>query len=316
LIKQLQLFMSRNGIPRKFYSDQGSAYESHEFEQFCHAWGIELITCSGEYPKGNGTAEAAVKRVKKWIKGSNSQAELAKAILAWHQTPMTPGRPTPAQLHLGRNLRDEINLHVSKSDVDWKEVQAWKTAQKALNAETYDKHARELKPLKPGQRVFVQIHGKWRKAVIESLANRPRSYVLRMTDTGARVERNRIHLREDLTGQKKCENGLLFFFTAQEARTEKTTTRNSVDSRRTTNEENSAQSSRGEPRRSNSSPQQVVEENPDLEPEPEPETSAGATDRPSKKTKTKRIDPERAFLDKEKVSQYGRVSKKVQPLTL
>ncbi len=122
LIQKLRQFMTQNGVPRILYSDKGSAYDSLEFRTFCKDWNIELVTCSGEYPQGNGTAESAVKRVKKWLSGANSEDELARAILAWHQTPITDGRPTPAQIHLGRNVRDELSTQVSPCTIPWKEA--------------------------------------------------------------------------------------------------------------------------------------------------------------------------------------------------
>jgi transposase InsO family protein len=199
LIKKLRHFMTRNGVPRVMYSDKGSAYDSHEFRSFCKEWGIELITCSGEYPQGNGTAESAVKRVKKWLAGATNEDELSKAILAWHQTPIVEGRPTPAQIHLGRNVRDEISTKIEPCPIPWGDVRLWRTAQKQSNATVYNKRARNLPDLDPGDRVFVSIHGKWRQAVVEDKAQRPRSFVVKMSDTGARLERNRVHLRLDKT---------------------------------------------------------------------------------------------------------------------
>ena len=86
LIQCLLSYMARNGVQRKIYSDQGSAYKNHEFLDFCKALAIDFALCSGEYPQVNGTAEAAVKRVKKWISGTNTRKDLTHAIITWHQT--------------------------------------------------------------------------------------------------------------------------------------------------------------------------------------------------------------------------------------
>jgi hypothetical protein len=199
LIEKLRQFMKRNRVPRVLYSDKGSAYDSLEFQTFCKEWGIKLITCSGEYPQGNGTAEAAVKRVKKWLSGASNKDELSKAILAWHQTPIVEGRPTPAQIHLGRNVRDELSTKVEPCTIPWGEVRQWRSAQKERNAQVYNKRARNLPEINLGDRVFVFIHGKWRQGIVESKAARPRSFILRMLDTGNLLERNRVHLRLDKT---------------------------------------------------------------------------------------------------------------------
>ncbi len=173
LISKLKQFIARNGVPRTLYSDKGSAYESFEFRQFCQEWGIKLITCSGEYPQGNGTAEAAVKRIKKWLSGAQNESDLTKAILTWHQTPIAAGRPTPAQLHLGRNVRDEVQTKIEQCHVSWEDVKQWRTAKKESDARVYNQSARNLPDLQIGEKVFVSIHGKWRRAIIEQRADRP-----------------------------------------------------------------------------------------------------------------------------------------------
>ncbi len=310
LIKILQTYMSRNGIPRRLYSDQGSSYASKEFEDFCEEWGIELITCSGEYPKGNGTAESAVKRVKKWLKSSENAADLAKATLAWHQTPIAPGRPTPAQLHLGRNLRDEVTLQVSKTDVDWKQIQCWKMAQKECFAKTYDRTTRDLKPLKPGDRVFVQIHGKWRRAQILEYASRPRSYKLRMSDTGAKLERNRIHLREDRTGQvPNPDSHLYFFFSGQSSHQEQRPS--AVEQFEDTGEEQRPLEPdvRSMPGTQENAPAPSENAEPSHQ---HPASNSAPRAAPSSSKQKKHVDREQLFLSKEKISKFGRVTQNVQ----
>ncbi len=279
--------MSRNGVPRVLYADKGSSYDSAEFKNFCEEWGIKLITCSGEYPQGNGTAEAAVKRVKKWIASAENESELTRAILAWHQTPVSDGRPTPAQIHLGRNLRDELQTKVEQSNVSWEDVQKWRQAQKESNAITYDKSAKELPELEVGSKVFVLIHGKWRRAVIERKAERPRSYVLKMSDTGARIERNRVHVRADKTNQSGPDP--MFYFFSAEGETE-------INVPRREEGPGVEQSTAEEAR----------------EPDQDTGTSyvAPGAARPKKKA---RQDLERQYLEKPQTTKFGRETKRVVP---
>ncbi len=284
LIEKFRQFMSRNGVPRVLYADKGSSYDSFEFKKFCEDWGIKLITCSGEYPQGNGTAEAAVKRVKKWILGAENESDLTKAILAWHQTPIASGRPTPAQIHLGRNLRDEIQTRVEQNNVCWDDVQKWRSFMKASNAKIYDKTAKELADIPLGSKVFVQVHGKWRRATLEQKAERPRSYVLKLSDTGARIERNRVHVRVDKTNSSEPDH-LLYFFSAEE-------------DRRTVSRTGSAQedvviNDAGEPN----------EELPRVDEDPGQTTSK----------KKPRQDRERLYLEKQQTTKFGRQTKKVVP---
>jgi hypothetical protein len=313
LMNKLRQFMTRNGIPRIFYSDKGSAYESFEFKSFCNDWGVELITCSGEYPQGNGTAEAAVKRVKKWLSGAKNEDELSKAILAWHQTPLVDGRPTPAQIHLGRNVRDELIQRVEPCKIPWEDVRLWRSAQKENNARTYNKSARDLPDLSVGERVFVSIHGKWRQATIEDKAQRPRSYVLRLSDTGARIERNRVHLRVDKTRTDPVNS--YFYFSAdgeEEARfqEEEEFDESSVPySADQDHERRIPEDVRDEMANSRSEPE---EEDVLLYPESarNPEGNAEAS---SKKIPgPRRRDRIKEFLSKTQISRVGRESKKIE----
>jgi transposase InsO family protein len=112
LKRLLRLYMTRNGVPKNFHSDQGSAFESTEFQEFCDRWGITRTTNSPKYPRGNGLAEAHVKKAKHILTTVANDDELAQALLALMQTPVAPGKPSPAQLHLGRNHRDEMHPQV------------------------------------------------------------------------------------------------------------------------------------------------------------------------------------------------------------
>jgi hypothetical protein len=88
LIRALRQYISRNGIPRVLTADQGSAYTSHELAEFAETFEMQIRVGSAKYSQGNAHAEAAVKRVKKWLKRCNTENELCMAILAWHQTPV------------------------------------------------------------------------------------------------------------------------------------------------------------------------------------------------------------------------------------
>jgi hypothetical protein len=305
LIQKLRTFMARNGIPQILYADKGSAYESLEFRSFCKRWGIKLIMCSGKYPQGNGTAEAAVKRVTNWLKSATNEDKITKAIIAWHQTPTSMGRPTPAELHLGRNVRDEITTCVEQCKLDWSDVRAWKLAQKESNALQYNKHAKTLPELRIGDPVFVSMHGKWRRAVIEQEALRPRSFRVKLSDTGMRVERNRVHLRLDKTKSNKETDMSLFFFSAgQETEKNKHSLMSpgpSPASQRTTQDRSL----------------EVVR--PSLPPEePEFPSPSSAEERPPTTTKTKKLrtDREAEYLKRQQQTRVGRetqIVKKFDP---
>ncbi len=189
------------------YDAQG-AYVSQEFADFCAQWAIKGIFCSPEHHQSNGLAESAVKRFKKWLSRSTSDQDLALAILSWVQTPIAIGRPSPAQLHMGRNLRDDLNAQVVQYQHAWEDVREWRQASKLDEAVFFDCKSRELKPLNVGDEVFALCRNEWRMGRIVALAERPRAYVVRLHNTGRTLERNRTFLRLNLTGKTKVASNM------------------------------------------------------------------------------------------------------------
>jgi hypothetical protein len=202
LIRALRSYMTRNGVPRVFTSDQGSAYTSHEFENFCKEMGIRRVDGSAKHERGNAHAEASVKKVKKLLARCRSEDEVMKAILAWHQTPIAPGRPSPAQIHLGRNVRDELHWNVQQACVQWGEVKTWKEEKQLRAKQDFDKGTRVLKSLDEGQEVFVRIDDEWKEGKIVKQLDRPRSYEVEMQN-GRRLERNRVKIKPNESRHSK-----------------------------------------------------------------------------------------------------------------
>jgi transposase InsO family protein len=153
LISVTRLHFMRQGIPRQVHADQGSAYTAAEFREFCEKWHVHLTWGSPKHPQGNAIAEATVKKIKHLMKGARTEDDFVAAFLAMNQTPMAPGRPTPAQLHMGRNVRDELHAQVDQEAVDWDQIRQWKEAKKAAEKVKYNKSARELSELSVGQKV-------------------------------------------------------------------------------------------------------------------------------------------------------------------
>jgi hypothetical protein len=112
----------RNGVPRVFHSDQGSTFEGEEFQKFCREWGIQFSDNSAKHPRGNAIAEAHVKKIKHVLSTAANDDEMTKAILAMMQTPVAPGQPSPMQLHMGGNMRDELHPAVERYEGSWSET--------------------------------------------------------------------------------------------------------------------------------------------------------------------------------------------------
>jgi hypothetical protein len=197
LIRITRLQMMRQGVPRKIQADQGTTYSSREFGDFCEKHGIRLVLSSPKHEQGNAVAEATVKKIKHLFKGAQDEDELMHAIIAMNQTPLTSGRPSPADIHFGRNLRDEMHDVVRQVEVNWAEVQGWKKESQMKNKKWYDKGTRELEELKEGEKVHVWHNEKWQKAQVKKkVLERPRSYQLEL-ENGRCLERNRIKIRKN-----------------------------------------------------------------------------------------------------------------------
>jgi hypothetical protein len=202
LARVMRLYMIRNGVPRTFHADQGSAFEAKEFQEFCAKWGTKFSDNSPKYPRGNGIAEAHVKKAKHILATAADDDELAMALLAMMQTPMTMGGPSPAQLHMGRNMRDALHPQVNREERGWEEHRRWKEAKAAKTKEYYDRGTRLLDELQPGDQALVWHREKWQRGEVVRKLARPRSYKVVILESGRHLERNRAQIRavaQDLT---------------------------------------------------------------------------------------------------------------------
>jgi transposase InsO family protein len=195
LTRLFRVYMTRNGVPKKFHADQGSAFESAEFKNFCKEWGIEFSDNSPKYPRGNGIAEAFVKKAKHILATAKDDDDLTRAVLALMQTPVATGKPTPAQLHMGRTLRDQLHPDVSQAGLSWQNHVQWKQDRACKEKEYYDRGTRALGELQPGDLVQVWHREQWQRGEITKKMSRPRSYEVLIHGTGRRIERNRAQIR-------------------------------------------------------------------------------------------------------------------------
>lgn len=195
VIRILREYMSRNGIPRQFHSDQGSPFMAAEFRRFCQEWGIKATEGSAKHPRGNAIAEAYVKKLKRALSTAKDDDDLMRALLAMRQTPVAPGRPSPAELHLGRTLRGELTAKVEQTVVDWAEMKEWKMAVAAERGKQFNKGTRPLPELAVGEQVWVWHGQRWIRGVISRVMQRPRSYEVLLSGSGQRIQRNRQLIR-------------------------------------------------------------------------------------------------------------------------
>jgi transposase InsO family protein len=215
LKRVMRVYMMRNGTPQIFHTDQGSTFESKEFQDFCERWGIRFSDNSAKHPRGNAIAEAHVKKVKHLLMTAADDDDLARSMIAMMQTPIAPGQPSPSELHLGRRVRDEIHPNARRYQGSWEEFRGWKQAKAEHQAKYFNRGTRPLPQLEPGDEVMIWHREEWQRGVVEAKLPRPRSYRVRIHQTGQQLERNRVQLRKipsdtSEEGQKRIKPFHLF----------------------------------------------------------------------------------------------------------
>ena len=172
---------------------------------------------SAYFPQSNGRGEVAVKTSKRLLRSNTGPTasldheRFVRAMLQLRNTPDPDCKLSPAQIIFGRPLYDTLsfvnrlekysNPHVP---LTWR--QAWKAKEEALHSritcttESLRDHSRPLRPLAPGDRVFIQNQQgnnstKWDRSgiVVESLGND--QYKIKVDGSGRLTLRNRLFLR-------------------------------------------------------------------------------------------------------------------------
>ena len=153
------------GVPVEISSDGGPEFIAGETNDFFKIWGIHHRLSSAGLPSSNGRAELGVKTAKRLLmenvgpSGTLDSDGVVRALLTYRNTPEPGCKLSPAQILLGRPLRDTLP-YISKevmvfnnSDIlpQWRE--AWAAKEEALKTrymktlETLQEHSRSLPPL-------------------------------------------------------------------------------------------------------------------------------------------------------------------------
>ena len=202
VVKKLKAHLARHGIPDQLFSDNGQPFSSAKFQEFANSYGFEHVTSSPTYPQSNGKAENAVKTVKNLLaKAEKAEQDPYLVLLDWRNTPTETLNSSPVQRLFGR--RTKTRLPTSNQLLKPKlseEVGQKLQLQKAKESLYYNKGAKELEELRPGDKVRLrpstsQIGKKkdWTQARVEGKVD-IRSYQVR-TEDGRVYRRNRRHLR-------------------------------------------------------------------------------------------------------------------------
>lgn len=201
VINIMKQVFSEFGIPDKLVSDNGPHFANFAFKDFANAWQFTHATTSPRRPQGNGFIERQIQTIKSILKKAvQSNTDPALALLHWRSTPITTKLGTPAQLLMGRKLKNTLPIKNHNSDdPTLTEIHDELEKRQRLQKHYFDQHAlpTELPYLYVGQPVRTRHPetGQWFPATIIQNTNDPKSYILRDAN-GSIIRRNRQHIRD------------------------------------------------------------------------------------------------------------------------
>ena len=217
LIANLRQFFSVFGVPEELSTDGGPQFKASVTQDFLAKWGVHHRVSSAYFPQSNGRAEVAVKAAKRLLltnigpSGSLNNDKFLRAILQLRNTPDPDCKVSPAEIVFGRRLKDAfsfVNRIQSFKNPGirpmWRE--AWRAKENALRIrftrtmERLNSNARDLPPLQPGERVFVQNQTgrdpkRWDKSGLVVEAHGNDQYLIKIDGSGRLTLRNRRFLR-------------------------------------------------------------------------------------------------------------------------
>jgi hypothetical protein len=182
------------GVPLTLFADN-MPFASQYMQKFAGEWDFEVITSSPGFPQSNGQAERAIKTVKALFKKSEQTGtDPAVALMNYAATPLTGSSKSPAELFYNQQVRTKMPVVVSKLIPE----RAADNRQQLVHRqerqkEIFDRTARDLPPLKPGDVVRVRQDSELTRGVVTAAHNSPRSYIVE-TERGSTLRRNRRHL--------------------------------------------------------------------------------------------------------------------------
>jgi hypothetical protein len=160
-------------------------FNAQEFKDFAKQYKFKMTFISPGHSQANGKVESTVKIAKRLIKkAKKSGNDLNLALLQIRNTPTEGMNSTPAQRLFQRRTRTLLPMKHSQ-------------LKPQVQKDVYNRSAKDLRSLKPGETVRVQSirpHKKeWQKGIVQKTSG-IRSYDVELED-GTKLRRNRKFLR-------------------------------------------------------------------------------------------------------------------------
>ena len=178
VIGKLKNHFARHGIPDTVISDNEPQFSSEAFRKFAEKWEFDHERISPGNSKANDTAEAAIKDAKKMMKRCRAEkSDPYIGLLNVRNTPSEGMSTSPAQRLFGRRTKTTTptsgSLLQPKYDVE--DDRTRKEERRHAAAVQANKSRRDLEPLAPGDKVFMQPIDKsreWERGVVQSASSR------------------------------------------------------------------------------------------------------------------------------------------------
>ena len=209
IIGIIREFFHRWGVPEEISLDGAPNLSSSEIVEWLKKWKVSIRLSSAYFPQSNGRAEAAVKSMKRLLKGKLGRGgslktdAVAEGLLQYRNTPLRNVNKSPAELALGRSIRDTIPLPQERYKINkqWyynlrERERCMAKANELLAAKQQNK--KSLKLLSVGDEVLCQNTRtlKWDRAGVIVELRKFRQYAVRMEGSGRISLRNRKHLQQ------------------------------------------------------------------------------------------------------------------------
>ena len=111
VIGHLKVIFSEYGWPDTIVSDNGPCYTAEAFTKTMQEFQVNHITSSPHYPQSNGLAEKFVQTVKSlFYKAREKGADLYKALMIYHNTPITSNMHSLMQILQNRTARSQLPM--------------------------------------------------------------------------------------------------------------------------------------------------------------------------------------------------------------
>ena len=202
--------LRENFFTEEISLDGASNLQSTEIKDWLKSWGVRVRLSSAHYHQSNGRAEVGVKSMKLILRGNTGRKraintdKVAQALLQYRNIPLHGINKSPAELALGRSLRDTVALPQQHYKIDTHWAQHLREREKVLSVSNeltkskYDVQASKKETLVKGDNVLCQnvLTKKWdRSGVIIEVGDYLR-YLVKMDESGRKSLRNRRHLQK------------------------------------------------------------------------------------------------------------------------